>query len=428
MKQLIADLHPIRSGVVCDGLDQCMERLKQELPFQIHEFDSGTEINGWIIPQRWECQTATIRDVDGNLLYDGNAHPLGVIAYSQPFIAGIGGEELKKHLFYSDKFDTALIYHCDLLYKPHVKEWGFSVGQNFYKSIDDKAAYHVELRTTFTKGTMKVAEYVLPGSSDEGIVLCAHICHPGCSNDDLSGVAVGIEVMSRLEAIPNRRFTYRLLILPEHYGSIAYLDRFGKNGLQYGLFLESLGTTGSLALQRSFTGEALIDRALINVLEHSGFAWRTEAFRKIVGNDETCIDSAGYEIACPSLSRVPFDAYHTSFDCPDLMDEEKLREAVTVVCEALECMENNITIQRRFIGLVCLSNPRYDLYQPMADPSIPGRRTVTPLQRSFNYLMDCIPRYMDGTWPILTIAEKHNLPWRSVHNYIQQWKAKGLVE
>ncbi len=427
MKELIAELHPVRSGVVCDGLDICMERLKKELPFTIHEFASGSQCNGWIVPQKWECQRATIHDQNGQQIYDGNAHPLGVIAYSQAMTAEMDGAELKQHLFFSEAHPRDLIYHCDLLYKPHIKQWGFCTPKLFHDAIDDSARYHVDLRTTFEPGTMKVAEYVLPGEIDESIALCAHICHPGCSNDDLSGVAVGIECMRRL-AVLDRRYTYRLLVVPEHYGSIFYLDRFGRNKIAFGLFLESLGSSGPLALQRSFQGNTRIDRAMLNVLQHAGLEWRTDAFRKIVGNDETCFDAAGIEIACPSLSRVPFPEYHTSLDNPDLMDEERLRDAVTVVMESLAILDQDVTATRKFVGLICLSNPIYDLYKPMSDPSIPGRREITPLQRSFNYLMDCFPRYFDELTPMLDVAERHELPWRDVWNYVKEFEARHLVE
>lgn len=431
MKQLIADLGHIRSGVVCDGLDRVTARLCQELPFIAHEFASGLQCNGWTVPQKWECQVATIKDVDGNLLYDGNAHPLGVCAYSNSFVAGLGGEELKKHLYYADEYDDALIYHTDWWYKPWKADWGFSVTKNFFNSLDDKAAYHVELRTTKEPGAMKVLEYTLPGETDETVILNAHNCHPGCANDDLSGCAVGIEIMRALMPL-KRRLTYKLIIGPEHFGSIFYLDRFGTGNAIHGLFLESLGTQGPLKLQRSFPGlddkgdyYHDIDLYVVVALKTSGVEWDTDAFRTIVGNDETCWQAAG--INCASLSRVQFKEYHTSYDNAELMDEAKLQEAVAVVVDALHMMDVDKIFERTFNGLVCLSNPEIDLYKPMLDPSIPDRRTITPEQRAWNLMMDYLPQYF-GKIKVLEIAARHELLFWDVYNYIQQWKEKGLVE
>jgi aminopeptidase-like protein len=425
---LIKELAPYRSGVVCPGLDALCDRLRQEALFITHEFISGTTVNGWTVPQSWSIEKATIHDNAGNLVYDGLVDPLGVISYSEPFIAGIGGAELKKHCYYSAEYDDACVYHCDYWIKNWIKDWGFSMPKNVYDTIDDRGAYHIELRTAKTPGTMKVLEYVLPGKSKESITLVAHSCHPGLVNDDLTGIVVGIDAMRQLAEMPSRRYTYRLLVSPEHLGPICWLDRFGHKDLKFALFLESLGSDGQLALQRSFAGTTMIDRALLNSLEHSGLSWRTQPFREIVGNCETCFEAAGIEVACPSISRVPFKPYHTSHDNVNLADEAKLEDAVRVVVNALKMIDAEMVIERKFTGLVCLSNPAIGLYQPMLDPSIPDRRTITPMMRRWNGLMDAIPRYFDQQTLVMDIADRHNLPYWQVHDYIRAWEAKGLVK
>ncbi len=427
MIQLIRDLGPIRSGTVCDGLDRTVDIIREELPFMVHEFASGVECNGWTVPWKWECQKAIIRG-HGSFLYDGNAHPLGVASYSNSFTGMIPGVELKKYLFYSAVYPDAIIYHCDWWYKQHARSWGFCVTKTFFDSIVDDVFYDVDLQTTFTPGTMKVAEQVLVGNGDCSIVLNAHSCHPGCANDDLSGIAVGIEVMRRLARIPTMDLTVRLIVAPEHYGSIFYLDRFGQGDIRAALFLESLGTTGPLALQHSFNNkEELIDHALVNAV--IGTAHYRGEFRSIVGNDETCWDSAGYAIPCPSLSRCPFTEYHTSLDNADLMSLPHLEEAVQVVMRALLALDRNAFLERvGKPGLVCLSNPAIDLYQPYFDPSIADRRTITDHQKEWNRLMNFLPRYFDSQMTILDIANKHGLPFDAVYQYVKQWESKGLVK
>ncbi len=125
---------------------------------------------------------------------------------------------------------------------------------------------------------------------------------------------------------------------------------------------------------------------------------------------------------------MPFKAYHTDKDNADLMSELQLVEAAMVVLLALDAVDNNDAATRLFQGLVCLSNPKYDLYKQTFDPSIADRRTATPQQLAFNSLMDCIPRYFDGKMTVLDIAERHQLPFRAVYDYVKQWQEKGLVE
>ena len=434
MNDIIEKLSRLRLAPNSEGLDECVRILQRELPFKVYEFKDGLEVNGWIVPKKWKVNEAKIRNDKGEIVYDGMHHPLAVIGYSQSFVDRIGTAELKKHLFYTEAFDDALVYHCDLFYKPFRKEWGFSVPKQFYDSIKD-GEYDIELRTSFEEGSMKVAEYVLEGESPYSIILNAHNCHPSCCNDDLSGVVVGMEVMRRLSKITRRSFTYRLVIAPEHYGSIFYLDRLGDDEvstLKWGIFLEMLGNNNKLALQRSFIGTSLMDRALSNALEWVADDWWTAQFRKIVGNDETCWEAAGYEIPFPSLSRSDgkrhFPEYHTSLDCPELINEARLEEAVRVILEAFYILENDSIMKQNFKGLVALSHPKYDLYKPFADPSEPDRHSISEMQIKWNHLMDCIPRYFDGETRILEIAERHKISFRNIFEYIKEFEEKGLLE
>jgi aminopeptidase-like protein len=434
MMELIRTLSPLRMAPNSNGADECARLLQEELPFKIHEFPGGAEVNGWICPMKWEPREAKIRRADGTLVYDGMWHPLAVIGYSQSFSGKIGGAELKKHLFYPDAFDDAIVYHCDLFYKPFRKEWGFSVTRKLYDSIDESATYDVDLRTVHEDGTMKVLEYTLPGDSEECVIMNAHNCHAFCCNDDLSGIAVGVQVMRELARLPRRRFTYRLVIGAEHFGSIFYLNSLSERetrSFKWGVFLEMLGTDGALALQRSFLGDSLVDRAFLNALQYGKGAWRTDLFRKIVGNDETCWEAAGYDIPFPSLSRSlgfgHFPEYHTSRDSPELMREDKLDESVRIVMDAFFLLEHDAVMKRNFKGLVALSHPRYNLYKAFYDPSEPDRKTIDDTGVRWNYLMDCLPRYFDGETRLVEIAERHELPFRLVHDYVKEFEEKGLV-
>ncbi len=434
MMKLITDLAQLRLGQVTPDMARCTEILQEELPFQEYRYQSGSSHNGWVVPDSWHVTKATIHDAAGTLIYDGKKHPLGVCTHSNSFIAGIGGEELKKHLYYSTVFDDALTYHCDWPYKPHTRNWGFSVTKNFHDTIVDNSSYHIELRTVHEPGHLRALVTSSVGTSGGEFIFAAHNCHPSLCNDDLSGIAVGVEVMRRLPK--NHRHTYRLVVAPEHYGTVmlladpkaAYL--LNADG---GMFLEAYGTTGALALQRSFTGVALIDRALRNVVSSDAYGpWYETGFRKIAGNDETCYEAAGIEIPFASLTRYPFKEYHTSRDTVALMDVDMLEQSVQAVLATVDILENDCVMERTCPdGLVCLSNPKYDLYQATWDPSIKGRESkdvVGPKAITMNSLMDAFPRYLNGTTTCLEIADKFRLPFRAVRDYITKWEAKGLLK
>jgi len=450
MMELIADLSKLRLGVVTPDMEKCAAILKEELPFETVRTPSGTEYNGWIVPDSWHVEKATIHNDKDALIQDGEDHLIGVYMYSPSFVAGIGGAYLKQHLSYSGLNDNARIFHCDNLYKPHKRDWGFSVTKKFYDSIGDREAFHVELRTVTAPGEMlsHTASSIGSDPNPASFLMMSHNCHPSLCNDDLSGIAVGIEVMKRLPQ--GHRHTYRIIVMPEHYGTIFPLSDPSCNWRQAsgGVFLEAFGTTGPLALQRSFTGVALIDRAIRNAvsggnntvrIDESGShqsgpygAWYEKAFRQVAGNDETTMEAPGIEVPFASLTRYPFPQYHTSDDTVELMDAGKLEEAVQVMLDAIDILERDCVMTRTCPdGLVCLSNPKYDLYLPFWDPSMKDRANLDQLGAAgvqWNYLMNCFPRYLDGKTTCLQIAERFNLPFRAVRDYAAAWEAKSLLK
>jgi len=426
MMDLLRELYPFRMAPVSNGSDQMVQRLQKELPFTIHEYASGSEHNGWVVPKKWEVQKAEIRR-DGAVLYDGLAHPLGVIGSSESFTGRLHREQLREHLFFHPELSDALVYHCDLYYKVGRKDWGFSVPRTFYEGLPT-GEYEVELKTVHEDGMMKVADFFLKGQSDQTILLNAHNCHPACANDDIAGVVVGVEVMRRLKRKANR-YSYRLIVAPEHLGTVFYLGRLSDEiaeTFRYCLFLEMLGNDNRLAFQESFTGRSLLDRATYQYLRSHRPDFFSDGFRKIVGNDESVWEAPGFEIPTISLSRFPYPEYHSSDDTDEIIAPEKLEDAAQAVLGILRILETNCSMRRKFKGLVALSNPKYDLYKEWADPSI--RPTISETQKKWHHLMDGLPRYFDGKTTVLDVAEMYELPYDEVYEYIVEFQKKGLVE
>lgn len=82
----------------------------------------------------------------------------------------------------------------------------------------------------FKDGTMEDVVAVIPGTTNEEIVLLAHLCHAkSCANDNASGCGGGIEIMQTLNNLieegklekPKR--TIKMLLVPEVVGTYAYL-------------------------------------------------------------------------------------------------------------------------------------------------------------------------------------------------------------
>ncbi len=426
MYELLKKIYPLRMAPVSEDMDEVASILCEELPFSIHKYKSGLEFNGWIIPQKWKPIKAII-SYKSKIIYNGMKHPLRVIGYSTSFKGKIPLEKLKEHLFYHPSLPDSLVYHCDYFYKQWKRDWGFSVSKTFFDSLKE-GEYKVILETTFEEGAMMVLDYLLSGQKSDIIILNAHNCHAGQANDDISGVVVAIETIKRLAEKKNLKYSYKIVIAPEHLGTVFYLanqDKKTIKAFKYAIFLEMLGNENRFALQESFTGKSLLDKAAHHYFKHHWPEYYGAQFRKIIGNDETVWEAPGYEVPCISISRWPYQEYHSDKDDEKIISKGRLEESVQAVLGILEILEKDTTLKRQFDGLIALSNPKYDLYISTVDPSI--RKNVSEEQKNWKYLMDCIVRYFDQNITILDIALKHKLDFFEIYDYLKKFEEKGLI-
>ena len=77
-------------------------------------------------------------------------------------------------------------------------------------------------------------------------------------------------------------------------------------------------------------------------------------------------------------------------------------------------------------GLVCLSNPRYDLYMERPDPTV--EKNLEDDAERWGHLLDCLFRYFDGRMTLLDIALAHDLPFNRLRRYLERFEEKGLVK
>jgi aminopeptidase-like protein len=122
---------------------------------------------------------------------------------------------------------------------------------------------------------------------------------------------------------------------------------------------------------------------------------------------------------------APYREYHTSLDSPSLMQPAQLEEMLTVLQKVVESLEGNARMQRRFDGLICLSNPMYDLYVERKDPAI--EKNLPEDSEKWGALLDSLLRYFDGSVTLLEIAERHELPFERVARYVRAFEEKQLV-
>src|SRR6266851_4597397 len=107
------------------------------------------------------------------------------------------------------------------------------------------------------------------------------------------------------------------------------------------------------------------------------------------------------------------------------MNPAQLEEMLKILQKVVFTVEHNARVRRRFDGLICLSNPAYDLYFERRDPAI--EKDLGDDQEKWGYLLDCLLRYLDGSTTVLDISERHDLPFDELYAYLKRFEDKGLV-
>ena len=422
MIELIRELWFLKRDIVSDGFDQALHRLAQEVPMVIHEYPTGEPCWTWRVPEKWTCDEAYLETLDGHRLIDYANHPLHVVSYSLPFEGVVPCDELLQHLHIHSTIPEAIPF----VFKYYERDWGLCATQNLRQELTEEA-YRVVIRARFEPGTLKVGEVLVPGQSSQTFVLVAHLCHPAMVNDDLTGVVVGMDVMrdllARSQAGEKPYYTYRLLILPETIGSVAYLSHNEDQipSMLGGLFLEMLGNDSPHALQGSFQPHSQADRCLTSALNGLDPPSYCAPYRRVVDNDERQFNAPGVRVPMLSLSRVEppetphryYREYHSSLDNPSIISQERLEASCQVVSSLLQAWEQNQYVVNHFKGEIFCSG--YGIW-------IDYRINPEGHRRLFEIMERC-----DGERTVADIAAELDIPFQAVWEVASLLEQKGLA-
>jgi aminopeptidase-like protein len=423
MMEMLSDLTPLNRAVCSRGYDRAVNYLSEVLPFRTIPVQESTQHNGWVVPPSWDVEEARI-ERDGQTVYDGTIHSLGVIALSASFEGMVSLEELKKHLHYDHRDPDSIPFHYRQQFRSWSRDWGFCLPKRLYDQLSP-GDYRVVIRTAESHGEMKILEYTHSGSLDFTIALAGNLDHAGVANDGLSGCVVGLEVMRRLQG-RRTKFNYSLVLSPGIVGSELYLAGLSKrerSGILEGIFLEMLGSDTELALQDSRRSMVSVSHALKGSLDELGVPHRTGPFESILVNDEYIWEN--YGIPMLSLSRFPYPEYHSSKDSVENIKSDRLEEAVRVLMGTIDRLESSPIVVKKFEGNICLSNPMYDLYVDYGQVALGD--TLSEQRQRMRHLMDFIPA-LERPVSVKAVADYVVLPEEDVLSYLRRWAAKGLID
>jgi aminopeptidase-like protein len=186
------------------------------------------------------------------------------------------------------------------------------------------------------------------------------------------------------------------------------------------LVLTGLGGPGGLVYKRSRRGNAVIDRAVENVLQH----WNEESsIREFVpyGYDERQYCSPGINLPVGCLSRTPYGEYpeyHTSADDLSFVAPERLEASLKACQSIVEVLESEVT---------------YLTLNPMCEPQL-GRRGLYSAtggageSRRHELALLWVLNLSDGDHSLLDIARRASLPFEAVKKAALLLEEHGLLQ
>ncbi len=203
----------------------------------------------------------------------------------------------------------------------------------------------------FWDGELNVVSALIPGQTEEEVVIVAHLCHPQWSaNDNASGAAAALEVARTLQGLisegklGNPRRGIRFLLVPEMFGTQAYLANHEERlpHMIAALNLDMVGENqdlcgSSLLLERvpepaaSFANdlaERLLEEISREIPSYAGLGGYA-TFRHAVapfsgGSDHYILSDPSVGVPCPMIIQWPDKFYHTSMDTLDKVDPTML--------------------------------------------------------------------------------------------------------
>ena len=411
----VRELYPICRSITGNGVRETLAILSRELPLEIREVPSGTPVLDWTVPREWNIREAWIADPEGRRVVDFRDHNLHVMNFSVPIRARLSLEELRPHLYTLPDRPSAIPYRTSY----YQEAWGFCLSQVELDTFTP-GQYEVCIDATLEPGSLTYGELVLPGSSEDEVLISAHICHPSLADDNLSGIAVASFLARELAARDDRRHTFRFLFAPGTIGAITWLaqNRESAKRIKHGLTLTCLGDSHPFTYKRTVNGSALIDRAAAHVLARSGFPQQVIDFFPY-GYDERQYNSPGFRLAVGSLMRGrhgQFPEYHTSDDNLAFVSGERMAQSLAVLRDIVALLEGNL----RYRNLAPFGEPQLGsrgLYRALGGTSIPD------LQMAMLWVLNL----SDGDHSLLDIAERANIDFSAIRAAANLLLQHGLL-
>lgn len=419
MHELARQLWPLNRSLMGDGVRQTLRVLAGHVPgLELREVPSGTQAFDWVVPKEWRAREAWIRTPAGETICDFSRNNLHLVGYSTPVRATLTWDELQGHLHSLPAQPDAIPYITSY----YQERWGFCIAHAQREQLPREGLYEVCIDTELFDGSLTYAEALLPGQTEQEVLLSTYVCHPSMANNELSGPVVTTWLAKWLAELRPRRFTYRIVFIPETIGSVVYLSRNLarlREKVVAGFNLTCIGDDRAYSYLPSRRGDTLADQAAQHVLrwtapDHVRYTWNDR------GSDERQYCAPHVDLPVASIMRTKYGAYpeyHTSLDdLENVVTPAGLEGGYEAVRRAIEVLERN-----------CIPNVTVHCEPQLGKrglyPTLSTKETAAKVRLMMNFLT-----WADGTRTLLDIADRCNAPVWELYPLLDTFRTNGLVE
>jgi aminopeptidase-like protein len=409
------DLFPINRSLTGHGVRKTLNYIKDIIPeMNIIEVPSGTKCFDWTVPKEWNCDDGYIIDPDGNKICDFKNNNLHVVGYSTPIDKEIEYEELIEHLYHIEDQPTAIPYITSY----YSERWGFCLSSNKFKKLK-KGTYKVKINSELKDGNLTYGEIKIKGESEKEIFLSTYVCHPSMANNELSGPVVTTALVNFVKSIKNRKYSYRIVFIPETIGSITYISRNideMKKNIIAGFNISCIGDDRSYSYLSTRYGNTLSDKVSKHILKNIDYVEYSFLDR---GSDERQYCSPGVDLPIATICRTKYGAYpeyHTSLDDLTVISPNGLYGGYDKLKKAIELLENN-----NYYKVNVLCEPQ--LGKRGLYPTISTKTSGAIVKNMMNFIA-----YADGNNDLIDIANIIGVQAEELFEIVEKMKKAELIE
>ena len=348
---LAKQLWGINRSITGEGVRRTLDIIAKHIPsLKIHSVKTGTKVFDWTVPKEWHVNEAYIITPSGNRICDFTSNNLHLVGYSIPFNKIISLSELQKHL-YSLPDQSDAIPYITSYYK---ERWGFCISDIERNQLEE-GDYQVVIDSKLFDGVLNYGELLIEGDSKDEVLLSSYVCHPSMANNELSGPTLLTFLAKWLSDLESRKYSYRIVLVPETIGSITYLSQHYENlkkNVIAGFNISCVGDDRAFSYLPSRHGGTISDNVATHVLkwlapEYIKYSWEDR------GSDERQYCAPGIDLPIASIMRSKFGEYpeyHTSLDdLINVVTPSGLEGGYLALKFALELIEKNEKLKVRVL-------------------------------------------------------------------------------